>query len=406
VIRPGNRLWLTAAAVLVAGLGAAPPAAAAPDCPGSPPVTHTLLSGQGLLESVIVDRAGRLFFTGPDALLRLDGPGEQPKVVTPVAEPGGLALDPDGSLYLGTGNSISNGLVGDMSGPASLLRVNPDTGATSVYATGLSMANGVARAPDASLYASNDFGSNIDRIVNGQTERGWSHVQSGNGLAVDSSGKYLYVAQTFQPAAIQRISLADPSQVTPYVVADTADAAAGLDGLTRDAADTLFAAANGAGQIWRISGTPPQICVLLRGLPPFPDGPSAVAVGRGDGPFPAENLYVVTFAGTVIELVDVAKPEPHGGGGPPKQQLRLIVRPRTATVGEPTEFKLKTRVRHPGKAPIGHVRIRFAGRTFKTNQRGHARIVATFAHAGERHARARLEGYRRAVAVVRVRPHH
>jgi sugar lactone lactonase YvrE len=393
----------------VAALGsalalAAPPAAvAAPDCPGGPPVTHTLLSGQGLLESVIVDRQGRLVFSNPDGLVRLDAPGSPPKLLTPIDSPGGLALDSDGTLFAGYGDSISNGLVGDMTGPSGLLRIDTDTGAASLYATGLSMANGVARAPDGSIYASNDLGANIDRIVDGQTERGWAHVQSGNGLAVDSTGRYLYVAQTFQPAAIQRVSLADPSQVTTYVAADPADAGAGLDGLVRDAADTLFAAANGAGQIWRIAGNPPQICVLLRGLPPFPDGPSAVAVGRGDGPFPAQNLYVVSFGGSVIEVEDVAVPE-HEKGGSGKQRLRLIVRPRTVSAGESATFSVKTRVRHPKKAPIGFVRVRFAGQTFHTNQRGHARVEATFAHPGKRRARARLEGYKRAVAVVRVTP--
>ena len=96
----------------------------------------------------------------------------------------------------------------------------PETAARArPYASGLSMGNGVDRGPDGSFYASNDFGSNIDRIADGQTERGWAKVESGNGLQVDSTGKWLYVAQTFRPAAIQRVEIANPQNVTPFAVA-------------------------------------------------------------------------------------------------------------------------------------------------------------------------------------------
>jgi sugar lactone lactonase YvrE len=266
-----------------------------------------LLSGQGTLESVAVDRRGRLFFTNDGSLLRLDRPGGQPRVMTLIQDPGGIAFDDRGDVIVGYGNSAANGTVGDETGPSGLLKVNPDTGASEVYATGLSMANGVVRGPDGSYYASNDFGSNIDRVENGVTERGWSHVDSGNGLAIDMQGRYLYVAQTFRPAAIQRIDLSDPTNVTPYVTAGPEDISAGLDGMTRDDEDRLFVAANGAGQIWRVDRDPATICVLLRGLPGFPDGPSAVATGSPRGRFPARNLYVVTFDGNLIELSRVAR---------------------------------------------------------------------------------------------------
>jgi gluconolactonase len=302
----GRALMVGAVTGLIAA-ATAPGAAAAPDCPDRTPArVRTLLSGQGTLESVAVDRRGHLFFTNDNSLLRLDRPNGQPRVMTLIDSPGGLAFDEAGNVIVGYGNSPENGTVGDQTGPSGLLKVDPITGASEVFATGLSMANGVARAPDGSYYASNDFGSNIDRIQNGVTERGWSHVDSGNGLAIDREGRYLYVAQTFRPAAIQRIDLSDPTNVTPYVTAGPEDISAGLDGMTRDARNTLFVAANGAGQIWRIDPDPAEICVLLRGLPGFPDGPSAVATGSPHGHFPPENLYVVTFDGNLIELTRVA----------------------------------------------------------------------------------------------------
>ena len=45
---------------------------------------------------------------------------------------------------------------------------------------------------------------------------------------------------------------------------------------------------------------------MLRGLAGFPDGPSAVALGARKGPFPATNLYVVTFDGRLIEIRNAA----------------------------------------------------------------------------------------------------
>ena len=121
------------------------------------------------------------------------------------------------------------------------------------------------------------------------------------------AGRWLYVNQTFQPAAVKRVDILHPDQVTTYVApSDPIDLKAGLDGMTRDARDDLFLAANGAGQIWKATpGPPPRLCLLVGGLAPFPSGPSAVAIGLGHSPFPARNLYVVTFGGDVIEVPGV-----------------------------------------------------------------------------------------------------
>jgi len=400
-----RRITLAVLALSCGLAGGPAPALGAPDCPGGPVTANTLLSGQGTLESVITDASGRLFFTNGDSLLRLDARGSQPVTLAAVLEPGGLAFDGDGKLIVGFGNSVSNGVVGDETGPAGLLRVDPDSGAQEVYATGLAMANGLARAPDGSFYASNDFGSNIDRVRNGQTDRGWAKVESGNGLVVDSSGRYLYVAQTFRPAAIRRIDLQDPTRITDYVRATGTDISAGLDGMARDARDRLFVAANGSGEVWRID-QPPQICVLLRGLPGFPDGPSAVATGSGDGPFGAGNLYVVTFNGNLIELVGVAAVEPApepARGGTRRRKIRLTVRPHRTVVGRTTRFRFRASVRRDGRwRPVRGARIRFGAQRARTNRRGRARIVRTFSRPGRYLAGARRRALRGDRAAVRV----
>lgn len=399
------RRALAALVMALAGLaGLAAPAAAAPPCAGSPPQVRTLLSGQGLLESVIVSEDGRLFFTANDALMRLDRPGAQPRVLAPVIEPGGLAFARDGSVIVGFGNSIANGAIGDVNPQAGLLKVDPDTGASEVHATGLSMANGVTSGPDGSFYATNDFGANVDRVRNRQTDHGFAKVESGNGIVVDSSGRYLYVAQTLVDAAIQRVEIAEPSNVTPYVVAEPADRAAGLDGMARDARDRLFVAANLGGQIWKVAGSPPAICVLLDGLAPFPDGPSAVATGSTRGPFGAENLYAVTFNGLLLELADVA-------AAPKPAPIRLTVKPRRTRAGESTRFRFRATTssnsrpvaRGAARRPLAAVRIRFAGERARTNERGRAAIEVTFNQPGRYRASAKLQGYRGDRATVRVR---
>jgi gluconolactonase len=295
-------LWAVVA--LLAALSAAPTTAgAAPDCATVPP-PRTIVSGLGRLESVIADRQGRLYFveTGnPGRLLKLSEPGAEPQVlVGGIENPRGLAFDRDGTLYLGFGG---DGVTSQLTLNAGLLRVDPRTGDHSVYVTGLEMSNGVAVGPDGVVYASNDFGTHIHRVIDGRVENKWSPVLSANGLVVDSTGTYVYAAQTFQPAAIARVPIAHPENPETYVQAAPEDIAAGPDGMTRDARDRLYVAANGAGQVWRVDEQR-RICTLWRGLP-FPLGPSAVAFGSGTKRFPGANLYVVNFNGELIELPGV-----------------------------------------------------------------------------------------------------
>ena len=84
-------------------------------------------------------------------------------------------------------------------------------------------------------------------------------IASSNGLVVDTTGTWLYAAQTFVPAAISRVELADPAVVETWYTAPAADSAAGLDGLTRDAHDRLYVAANLGGEVWRVQDDGPGL---------------------------------------------------------------------------------------------------------------------------------------------------
>ena len=164
--------------------------------------------------------------------------------------------------------------------------------------------------PDGAVYASNDLGPGVDRVLDGAVTLTWASVPSSNGLVVDTSGEWLYVAQTFVPAAISRVEIADPSHVETWYSAPEADSSVALDGLTRDAHDRLYAAANLGGQVWRVQEGGPG-CVLTH-LPPL--GPSAVAFGSAEGKRPSRfgrrNLYVVTFQGDLIQLKNVRGQQP------------------------------------------------------------------------------------------------
>jgi gluconolactonase len=281
------------------------------DC-GRAPEQRVLVSGLGRLESVIVDDRGHLFFTDVEhgQLLRVNRRSSQPRVlVDGIRAPGGLAFLPDGSLLVGYGDAAATASRGTENPQAGLIRVDPRTGRNRLYADGLTMANGVARGPDGAIYASNDFGIGVDRVLAGRVELGWAQLPSSNGLVVDSSGRHLYAAQTFVASAIARIDLTDPPTVAPWFQAPPGDTSAGLDGLTRDAHDRLYAAANIGGAVWRI-GADRHACALAH-LPPV--GPSAVAFGTAPGKehpagFGRRNLYVTTFQGELIQLKDVRGP--------------------------------------------------------------------------------------------------
>lgn len=301
-------LSLVLAAGALAPLALASPAAAAlPDCMNAP-APRTVYSGQGTLESVIIGKGGRLYFTstpssGSGRLLKAVSPGSEPRVLTDGFDgPGGMAWS-HRRLIVGDGNTGANGATGDASPRAGLFSINPVSGDKAVFAKGLGMANGVARAPDGTIFASNAAGSLLDRIAvtragrAGAVDHGWASVPSGNGMVVDHAGRFLYVNRTTAvPSAIARVEIANPANVTTF--ASMPEEPVGLlDGMARDRDDNLYVAAFGAGQVWRVD-TSGRACILARGLL----NPSAVAFGRGTQRFRGGNLYAVGWGGEVVEL--------------------------------------------------------------------------------------------------------
>lgn len=298
-IRTVRRSLLATAGLLAL---AAPPAQAIDRCPeGAAPATP-VLTGQGVLESAIVDADGRLYYTDTTAreLRRLDAPGAAPETIASgIDAPGGLAIDERGRILVGQGDGLVPGLQGNLRPVARLLRVDPATRVVETVASGLQMVNGIVRADDGAVYASSDVGFGIDRVgPDGTVQLRWASVFSANGLAIDRAQRHLYAAQTFQPAAITRIDLRDSSQVRTFATPPLDGIAAGLDGMTIDGADRLYVAAQIPGEVWRVDTAAPRFCTIATGL----RTPSAVAFGHGRSGFSAGRLFSVGFDGVIAEL--------------------------------------------------------------------------------------------------------
>lgn len=371
-------------------LAALVPAAAAhaiAACPGVDPGVVPVLTGQGSLESVIVDAHGRLYYTDTTAkaLRRLDAPGARPETIASGIEaPGGLAIDDRGRILVGQGDGIVPGLAGNLAPAARLLRVDPETRRVETFATGLQMANGVVRADDGTVYASSDVGLGIDRIApDGTVTVRWAPVFSANGLAIDRAQRHLYAAQTFQPAAIARIDLRDPSRVETWATPPLDGIAAGPDGMTIDGRDRLLVAANLAGEVWRVDADR-SVCAVGTGLTTT----SAVAYGHGDRGFSRGRLFAVGFDGVIAEVpggrVDAADAPPPPAGGPAAvapERARVVLTPSRVRVrAGVARFTPRLRVvGADGTARPLVRRLRLAGRTVRTG-----RLVTVRVRPGQR----------------------
>lgn len=291
--------------IVFTGLTAGTAAAEVPPCSG-PVSSSTLYSDLGRLESVMAGNAGRLYVsmtpTGATTsrLISIKRPGRAPTtVIDGPGGPGGLAWQ-NKRLLWGYGNSAANGVTGDENPVSGLYRVNLRKRTRSVVSDRLGMANGVVRATNGAIYASNDFGMKLDRITRaGKTVNGWTTIDSANGMVLSRNQKYIFAAQTFSdPPAISRIRISNPPKVTTW--ASTEAVFTGnpvFDGLARDNNGNLYVTAFAAGEVWKVDRDR-RFCVLATGL----TQPSALAFGRGKKSFRSAHLYAVGFDGNLIEI--------------------------------------------------------------------------------------------------------
>ncbi|GAA3385657.1 hypothetical protein GCM10017750_65160 [Streptomyces racemochromogenes] len=305
----GPRAGFVAAAVLAAATAApAGPAQAAARCaPGAPAAAPVRVAQlPDWVESIAVDGRGRMFATAyfSGRVYRIDAPGSAPVALTgDVGANGGIVVREEGQLLVGTGNDLAHSLTGDLFPTSRLLRVDPDSGAVRTYASGLGGIDGVALAPDGTVYTTTLGGRNIGRVTpDGRVDPAWARVPQPNGIAVSPDGGEVYVVQTTVAPGLYRIPVGDPAHPRLWVSAGLFDALALPDGLTLDGRGRPLVATHAAGEIWRVEDG--RLCSVESGLPLS----TQIAYGHGDRGFSAGRLYRAGVDGTVYEVPGGAEP--------------------------------------------------------------------------------------------------
>ncbi|MFG3280608.1 SMP-30/gluconolactonase/LRE family protein [Streptomyces sp. NPDC048111] len=309
----GYRGALCAAALATAAALLTPvPAHAAPACrtpTTAPPVQVAHVPDWA--ESIVVDQRGRMFatayFTG--RVYRIDAPGSAPVALTPnIGANGGIVVRPDGQLLVGTGNDLGHSLTGDLLPVSKLLQVDPDSGAVSTYASGLGGIDGVALAPDGTVYTTTVGGRNIGRVTpDGRVDPAWAHVLMPNGIAVSPDGAEVYVIQTTPAPGLYRIPADDPAHPRRWITTTLPDTLALPDGLTLDSQGRPLIATHAAGQIWRAEGG--ALCSVQSGMYLS----TQITYGHGERGFSAGRLYRSGVDGKIYEVpagADLAAPRP------------------------------------------------------------------------------------------------
>ncbi|MBF6543437.1 SMP-30/gluconolactonase/LRE family protein [Nocardia brasiliensis] len=292
---------LAALAFATVSAVAAPAAQAAPVCPGAGQPTIPAAALPGALEGLTVDARGRAYTTdlATGRVYRIDAPGAVPVPIATVPSGGGgaLAWTPQGTLLVGYG-ADARVFAGDALRHAGIVELDPDTGALTPFAAGLSAANGMDVAQDGTVYATNDFGALIGRVYpNRVVQADWAAFPSANGAVLGKDDEYLYVGRTFANPGVSRIPTANPGAPQSLLDLTGADALAAPDGLTLDSLDRPVVPLNTAGQVIRIDA-PNRYCVLGDGNPLT----SVLTYGRGTTGFSAGRLFGATFTGVIYEI--------------------------------------------------------------------------------------------------------
>ena len=296
-----RRTLILVLAGLLTSVSAAP--AGADAC--APWTIRTVAEELGSLENLEPDGRGGMLISASSrsAVERLLPDGTTETVAADMPSPGGLRVRGK-FLFANTGDSAANGITGDDSG--TIERINLRTGKRRTYTSGLTMPNGLVFDAAGNAYTSRDLGldAKITKVPVDDPrspDRGWANLPDSNGMAIDPTDTWLYVATTFNAeAAVYRVLLDDPTVIERIAELGTllGDPLNGLDDMTIDDEGILYLTANGMGRVFRLDPYTGEHCIIASGL----QTPSAVKFGRGQG-WDADHLYVSGFDGRIRELI-------------------------------------------------------------------------------------------------------
>jgi SMP-30/Gluconolactonase/LRE-like region len=256
---------------------------------------RTLLSGQGWLENLAFERGSMsLSALAQGKLLRLREDGQLSTLLTPVTAPGGQ--QPRGRfLYFNTGDTVPIAPTGTID------RLNLRTGKRSVYSSGLTMPNGLAFLPngDAVVTGAVPATIGVTRIHKrdpAHPQLAWAQIADTNGVAVDPTGRWLYVDRD-PPASndgeVDRVLISNPRRVE---VVGHLGAGSYPDDMTIDRRGILYIAGFLSGTIYRVDPYTHSSCAIATGL----QQPTSAKFG-GPG-WNREYLYVTAASGNVYAL--------------------------------------------------------------------------------------------------------
>jgi hypothetical protein len=264
--------------------------------------TTTLVSGLGVLESVLLDPNGNgtlVSSTSGNAVSRISSSGTATQVAALTA-PGELVQLTTGKILVSTGDSTEDALTDMANGTVAIL--DPVTGKTQTYSTGLVAPNGVAVDSAGNVYTTDTgTGSGITRVsaVNPtQPQSMWADVTDSNGIAIDNAKRLLYVDQTFTASNDIEVLSLDAPQTVSQLVSLTgigSPVPKGLDDMILDPTGILDVAANLSGEVFRVDPATGYACVLASGFALT----SSVALEQG----PPHGLLVVGFDGSLHQLI-------------------------------------------------------------------------------------------------------
>lgn len=301
-----------ALAALVAAVPSSHGAAAAPG-PCTRWDARVVADGLGSLENIEFDGLGGLILSASDqdAIARLGRDGKLTHLVENVVSPGGLRVR-NGVLFFNTHDTLADGVNDTPSG--TIERYDLRTRKHTVYAKNIVMPNGLVFLPNGDALTSRDAGGPpaIYRIPRSDPThpRGWAQTDDSNGMAVDPTGKYVYVVQTFKfDSPVLRIPIAQPSKIEQIA---SLGQAKGNDDMTIDRDGVLYVAANGSGEVIRVDPRTGDSCPIAGGVPDGWRNTSAVKFGCGPG-WRSDHLFAVGFDGVVRELTPPASKDPARG---------------------------------------------------------------------------------------------
>jgi sugar lactone lactonase YvrE len=273
---------------------------AAPSASFSRPTTvcgpwhvKTLLTGQGWLENLNFDGHGGMTISAlaQGKILRLTRHGLSTLAANVFAPGGQVRLGH--FLYFNTGDTVPpmpNGTIE---------RLDLRTGRTSVWASGLTMPNGLALLPDGDAVVSRDIGTGTGlTLVPSHPPRAprieWARLDDTNGLFVDPTGKWLYTDRTLSSnGEVDRVSITHPQRVRRVGLLGSGVAP---DDLTVDQNGILYVAGFGSGKIYRLDPRTGASCPIASGL----TQPTSARFG-GPG-WHAADLYVTDASGHLSQL--------------------------------------------------------------------------------------------------------